>query len=53
MKIEKTKQPRKEWIRSLFEKFFVPFLFYPLTQFFVFAIAAALIIIAICSCLKI
>lgn len=31
MKIEKAKQPRKEWIRSLFEKFFVPFLFYPLT----------------------
>lgn len=31
MKIEKHKKPRKEWIRTLFEKFYVPFLFYPLT----------------------
>jgi predicted RND superfamily exporter protein len=52
MKIEKQKQPRKEWIRSLFEKFFVPFLFYPLTQILVFAIALCLFIIAVCSCIK-
>lgn len=31
MKIDKVKKPRKEWIRSLFERFYVPFLFYPIT----------------------
>ena len=31
IKVEKTKKPRKEWIRTLFERFFVPFLFYPWT----------------------
>jgi len=51
-KIKKEKQPRKEWIRTLFEKFFVPFLFYPLTQIVVFAIAACLIMISICACIK-
>lgn len=52
MKIEKQKKPRKEWIRTLFEKFFVPFLFYPLTQVIIFGIAACLIMISICACLK-
>jgi predicted RND superfamily exporter protein len=31
IKVEKTKKPRKEWVRTLFERFFVPFLFYPMT----------------------
>ena len=30
-KVSNKKPPRKEWLRTLFEKFYVPFLFYPLT----------------------
>lgn len=52
MKIKKVKQPRKEWIRTLFEKFYVPFLFHPLTQIIVFLMAASLVIIGVFSCFK-
>lgn len=31
LKIANKKMPRKEWIKTLFEKFYVPFLFHPLT----------------------
>jgi Niemann-Pick C1 protein len=53
MKVEKTRKPRKEWIRTLFERFFVPFLFFPWTQVVVFGIAACLIAIGGCSIFKI
>ena len=53
IKVEKTKKPRKEWIRTLFERFFVPFLFYPWTQVIVFGISVCLIAIGACSCVKI
>jgi predicted RND superfamily exporter protein len=53
IKVEKTKKPRKEWIRTLFERFFVPFLFYPWTQVVVFAISVCLIALGACSCVKI
>jgi predicted RND superfamily exporter protein len=31
LKVENVEKPRKEWIRSLFEKFFVPLIFNPLS----------------------
>jgi hypothetical protein len=31
LKVEKVEKPRKEWIKSLFEKFYVPLVFHPLS----------------------
>lgn len=50
--VKEKKPHRKEWIRSLFTKYYVPFLFYPLVQVVVFGIAILLFIIAVCSCIK-
>lgn len=52
MKIEKVKLPRKEWIRTLFEKFYVPMIFHKLTQVVIFAIAACLFVISVMACIK-
>lgn len=52
IKVEQTRVPRKEWVRSLFEKFFVPFIFNLWTQIVVFGIAICLIVIGIQSCAK-
>ena len=51
--VVKEKKPhRKEFIRSLFTKYYVPFLFYPLVQVVVFGIAILLFIIAVLACIK-
>jgi hypothetical protein len=46
------KQPRKEWIRTLFEKFYVPLIFNHITQVVIFFIAGCLIVIGAFSCVK-
>jgi len=51
--MEKQQAPRKEWIKSLFEKFFVPFLFHKVTQVFVFGVSLCLFTIGFMSCFKI
>lgn len=53
LKIDKVKQPRKEWIRTLFEKFYVPLIFSRITQAVIFGIAVCLFIISIMACIKI
>lgn len=52
IKVEKQRVPRKELVRSLFEKFFVPFIFNIWTQIVIFGIALCLIVISIQACAK-
>lgn len=52
IKVEKVQQPRKEWIRSLFEKFFVPLVFDKLAQIVIFSIAGCLCVISLMACIK-
>jgi len=50
--VSEKKQPRKEWIKSLFEKFYVPFLFNKFTEILVYIMAVCLLIMGVCSCIK-
>jgi hypothetical protein len=52
IKVEQKKTPRKEWVRTIFEKFYVPFVFNKLTQIVIFGIAACMILIGIQACIK-
>ncbi len=45
--------PRKEWIKTLVEKYFIPFVFYPVTMIVIIGIAIALTIIGLMSAEKI
>ena len=51
-KVENKKPPRKEWVTTLFKKFYVPFLFHPITQISVAVMAVFLTIISGMSCAK-
>ena len=53
LKVEKVKQPRKEWIRTLFEKFYVPLVFNKISQVVIFGIAICLCVISFMACAKI
>ncbi len=52
IKVSEKKKPRKEWIKSLFEKFYVPFLFHPISEILVYIMAICLFIMGICACIK-
>lgn len=52
IKNSERKPPIKEWLRTIFQKSFVPFVFTPINQMLILGIAAILFIIAVCSCIK-
>ena len=53
IKAKNVKQPRKEVIRSAFERYFVPFVFNKITEFLILGISVLLFVLGICACLKI
>jgi Niemann-Pick C1 protein len=52
IKASERKQPRKEWLRTVFQKSVVPMIFYPATQVVILATGVMLFIIGVCSCIK-
>lgn len=50
IKVSEKKTPRKEVVRSLFSKYYVPFVFNMFTQIVIIAIAICLVILGIFSC---
>jgi hypothetical protein len=52
IKVSESKPPRKEWMRSLFQRFFVPFVFNKWVEILTLCISVLLFVIGVCSCLK-
>jgi uncharacterized membrane protein YdfJ with MMPL/SSD domain len=52
MRVEKVEPPRKEYVRTFFEQYFVPLVFNKLSQIVIFLIAICLFAISVMACIK-
>lgn len=52
VRVEKVEPPRKEYVRTLFEQYFVPLVFNKLSQIVIFLIAICLFAISVMACIK-
>ena len=52
LRTAEAKPPRKEWLRSIFQKYFVPFVFVAINQILIVLVAVMRFVIGVCSCIK-